>query len=478
MADALQHHRYSASGAEGWRVCAGKLVMEDGCADTSSDSADMGSVAHYLAAYCLQNALPARTYLGEKVHCWSLAGERDGQSFAFEMIPKEAVIRSSWPVTEEMADYVQGYVDFVTKAAEGKELMVEQRVHFGSAIGLEGAFGTTDAAIVAYDASTVHIVDLKYGYGEVKAAENPQMMLYAAGVLEDLSILYDFRNLRAITQTIYQPRIDNISSWTYTPEDLKGFLTNTQAAIQRAEEARAFFHVPNIQFQTREEWAAEYLQPSEKGCKWCKRRGDCPALAAEMVSPFIEATSDGFTDLDMAESPKALLASPVADFNAQIDAAIAAVPTLPFETVAKIFGAIRRFEDWIKAIESRMLQGLLEGETHPDYKLVQGKQGNRKWASEEEAEAVMKAMRLKLDEMYEKSIISPTTAEKLLKSRPKAWAKLQPLITRSEGKPSVAPSSDKRPAIEVGHPLDGFEALPEIDAVPETSVTADEFDFI
>ena len=58
-------------------------------------------------------------------------------------------------------------------------------------------------------------------------------------------------------------------------------------------------------------------------------------------------------------------------------------------------------------------------------------------------------MRLKQEEMYDFSIISPTTAEKRLKDSPKRWSRLQPLITQSDGKPSVAPLSDRRPAIEV-----------------------------
>jgi hypothetical protein len=72
------------------------------------------------------------------------------------------------------------------------------------------------------------------------------------------------------------------------------------------------------------------------------------------------------------------------------------------------------------------------------------------------AEALLKSFRLRQDEMYELSLISPTTAEKVLKDSPKRWAKAQEHITRSEGKPSVAPATDKRPALDVQTVADDF----------------------
>jgi hypothetical protein len=343
----------------------------------------------------------------------------------------------------------------------------------------ESAFGTTDTGIIAYDGSSIHVIDLKYGYGEVFAPNNAQLLLYAAGIINDLGFIYDFDNLKTISLTIYQPRIDNVSTWTCAKSDLDVFLEKAKAAIIRSEEARAFFNTPNLQFQTQEEWEDEYLTPTEKGCKWCKRKGDCRKHAEVLVTEFIEANVDDFDDLDSLSTPstpKQMLALPAADFNAQLDTAIARVPSLPFDTVCKLFGSIRKFEDWLSAIEARVFQGLMDGETHPDYKLVQGKQGNRKWASDDEAEAAMKAMRLKQDEMYDKSIISPTAAEKLLKKRPKLWPKLQPLIVRCEGKIAVAPITDKREAYIPQNPLDMLPDLSEQHEDPAS--TEVECDFI
>ena len=66
-------------------------------------------------------------------------------------------------------------------------------------------------------------------------------------------------------------------------------------------------------------------------------------------------------------------------------------------------------------------------------------------------------MRLKIEEMYDFKVISPTTAEKLLaKDSPRRWTKLQPLIGQAEGKPTVAPEADPRPPLSVKPVADEF----------------------
>ena len=91
---------------------------------------------------------------------------------------------------------------------------------------------------------------------------------------------------------------------------------------------------------------------------------------------------------------------------------------------------------------------------------------------------MLKAFRLKTEEMYDMSPISPTTAEKLLKPTidpatgealkprlgPRQWKKAIGLITRSEGSASVAPESDKRPALVLQAATDDFDA---VDTPPE-----------
>lgn len=59
-------------------------------------------------------------------------------------------------------------------------------------------------------------------------------------------------------------------------------------------------------------------------------------------------------------------------------------------------------------------------------------------------------------------LISPTRAEKLIKkASPRRWPKVEPLITRPDGKPVVAPQSAPRPALNMctENDFDNVDAL-------------------
>jgi hypothetical protein len=123
--------------------------------------------------------------------------------------------------------------------------------------------------------------------------------------------------------------------------------------------------------------------------------------------------------------------------------------------------AVPLVEDWCKAVRARLEAELLAGKPVPGFKLVQGRNGARKWADEKTAEAALKKMKLKVEEMYDLKLITPPAAEKLAKAGtigPKQWPSLQGLIVQKPGPPSVAPESDKRPAYS---PADDFETINE-----------------
>lgn len=158
---------------------------------------------------------------------------------------------------------------------------------------------------------------------------------------------------------------------------------------------------------------------------------------------------DDFEDLD------------VIDLNAQIDIATGEVTSIENERLGKLFSAIPLIENWIKAISGAVHNKLHLGESIPGFKIVQGKQGNRAWSNAKEAEVLLKSMRLKIDQMYDLKLISPTTAEKLKKENVlgiRQWSKVESLITRADGKPTVVPESDKRSALNL-NPQNDFENL-------------------
>ena len=462
MMSGEQHHRYSASGSAGWLTCAGKLAMEKGFSDTSSPAADEGSAAHFLASECLLSNLGTKEYLKaalyQEIVCWEMSGDRDGQSFVGSPLPEGAVVRSTWKVGEEMIEHVRDYCNYVNDQVKGGELLVEKRVHFGTAIGVPGAFGTSDASILNVKKREIVVIDLKYGFGEVSADHNTQMMLYALGILEEFELDLDLSGIDKVRMVIYQPRLKvapQCPEWTCTIAELYAFGDVAKAAVVKAERALEQWAKP--QPKDRDVWEAEFLQPSEKGCQWCKVKRGCRALAKETFTAMLApATDDGLMNLDD------LLDERGSEFVESLEAAILDVRQLQFEQIERIYAVRGMFKAWMDAIEDRMLTDMLEGQKSRNWKLVKGRQGNRAWADEVSTEEFMKkGLRLKQDEMYQKKIISPTEAEKLLaKKRPVVWKKLEGLISRSEGKPTLAPMTDKRPSINPHD--DDLAFLPEL----------------
>jgi hypothetical protein len=307
---------------------------------------------------------------------------------------------------DKQAKDVQFYVDHVRDivVATNGELHIEQRLPIGWLTGEEGAHGTADAVIVTPD--ELIIVDAKFGFKLVDADSNPQLMIYAAAAWDELNVAYDFQRVRI---AISQPRLMAKPEFTFGMVDMHKFIVEVAFSAE----------------QTR--YSPDLFVPSTKGCQWCRAKPVCPALRNEVLAAFDEST-------------------PLAD--------------TPEDKLTYVMERADMIEAWIKSIRAEVERRLLAGEPVTGYKLVQGKRGNRMWANPEDAEAALKAMRVKHDQMYDYKLASPTSIEKLVKADeigPRQWTKIQALITQSEGQPSVAPKSDKRPALVTSAAASDFD---------------------
>lgn len=412
----MAHAKLSPSGAHRWMACPGSVVLEARYPDEGSVYAREGSAAHELAAIVLEGNEPnAQGYVGMKVEF-----EDNGETV-------------QWPVTQDMADHVDDYVKFVRERAEGKTLLVERKVPIGHITGEPGATGTSDAIIIDTDQETIEVIDFKYGMGvQVFAEDNEQAQFYGLGTLEEYGLVGDFSY---VTMVIHQPRMNHVAEWTIPVGQLFDF---GEAAAMAAENCRSaeMADLGELGGMAIE----DFLYPGEDQCRFCKAKAGCPALRAEItevVGGSAAATVEEFADftpetVDMQTGDNYL---PIA--------------------MAKV-GLV---EAWCKAVRAEVERRLLAGQKVDGFKLVEGKRGNRKWGEEKAVEDLFKSFRLRQDEMYDFSLISPTKAEKLFKENPKRWAKVKGLITQSEGKPSVAPATDKRQEIAVPSVADDFSDL-------------------
>lgn len=302
--------------------------------------------------------------------------------------------------TREMLEHARDYAELILdKVAKRKNAEVFLEIELNLDKYVPESFGTADCIIISDEC--LEVIDYKYGKGvTVSAQNNTQMQLYALGAFERFEALYEID--RVIT-TIYQPRLAKNPS---SAEVLIGLLMEWGKTYVR----------PRAELAMKGEGKFE---PSEETCRFCKFKSDCRARARKQLDLF-----------DAHEDTSALT----------------------IEEAAKILEEAADMKAWLSDLEEKVYGELMAGQSVKGWKLVEGR-SIRKLGAESKVVKALTDAGIDKKLLYTSTLLTLTQMEKDFGKKFVDEA-LGDLIIKPQGKPTLAPESDKRPAMSI---LDDFD---------------------
>lgn len=410
------HALLSASSSKQWLHCPPSVRLQENFPNESSVYAEEGTFAHEVCEY------KVRKYLHERV--------KRPQSEEFD--------------TEEIEQITDVYAEFVISIIEqmrenGCEPLafVEERVDY-SHIAPSG-FGTADMLIIGKDADgrgLLHVCDFKTGKGVfVDADHNSQMMLYAIGALAAYGFLYDIEIVR---MSIIQPRLDNISTFECSRQELEDWGESIKPTALLAFEGKGEQHPGD--------W-----------CRFCRAKPVCKACADEALA----LCREDFLDLDAgAFDDTAEESDMTAPYEADTQTAVFKQPGLiPISELAEILPTLNRISSWIEAVFAFVSsEAINHGVPIPGYKVVEGR--SKRVFTDTKA-VVDTAVQNGYTDLYKQSLITLTEFEKMM-GKKKFNELLGEYVAKPPGKLALVPESDPREPVDLtATPDQEFSALPD-----------------
>lgn len=366
-----KHAYLSASASHRWLACPPSAKLCANILDQASEYAQQGTDCHELCAYLVEKALG-----------------KDVIDPTENLTYYDAEMQNC---AEEYRNYVLEQIEAAKEFCKDPQVMIEQRLDFSRWV--ENGFGTGDCVIVADE--VLQIIDYKHGLGILVSAGddehggNSQMMCYALGALEVFGDIYDINQIK---MTIFQPRRDNISTYTISKEDLLKWADEVLAPTARLA------YVGEGEFK-----AGDH-------CTFCKVKATCRKRAEY--------------NLELAK------------YDFEMPA------TLDDTEIAAILEKVDEMISWGNDIKDYALQQAQSGVHFEGWKIVEGR-SNRKYTDEN---AVADTVKDAGFDPYEKKLLGITAMSTLL-GKKKFEELLGGLIYKPPGKPTLVPESDKRPAM-------------------------------
>lgn len=366
-----KHAYLSASASHRWLACPPSAKLCANIPDQASEYAQQGTDCHELCAYLVEKAL-GREVIDPTENLTYYDAEMQN-------------------CAEEYRNYVLEQIEAAKEFCKDPQVMIEQRLDFSRWV--ENGFGTGDCVIVADE--VLQIIDYKHGLGVLVSAGddehggNSQMMCYALGALEVFGDIYDINQIK---MTIFQPRRENISTYTISRDNL----------LKWANEVLA----PTAQLA----YVGEGEFKAGGHCQFCKVKATCRKRAEYNLE--------------------------LANYDFEMPA------TLDDTEIAAILERVDEMISWGNDIKEYALKQAQSGVHFEGWKVVEGR-SNRKYTDEEAVAFKVKDAGF---DPYEKKLLGVTTMSTLL-GKKKFEELLGGLIYKPPGKPTLVPESDKRPAM-------------------------------
>ena len=408
------HAVLSASSSKQWLHCPPSIRLQENFPNESSVYAAEGTFAHEVCEY------KVRKYLKERV--------KRPQSEEFD--------------TEEIEQITDMYAEFVISIIEKMKengceplAFVEERVNY-SHIAPSG-FGTADMLIIGKDENgkgLLHVVDFKTGKGVfVDANHNSQMMLYALGGLAAYGFIYEIEIVR---MSIVQPRLDNISTFECTRQELEEWGESIKPIAKLAYEGKG-------------------KQKPGDWCRFCRAKPVCKACADEALA----LCREDFLDLDTEAFDTVEESDMTAPYKADTQTAVFKQPGLiPLSELAEILPTLNRISSWIEAVFAFVSsEAVNHGVLIPGYKVVEGR--SKRVFTDTKA-VVDTAVQNGYTDLYKQSLITLTEFEKMM-GKKRFNELLGKFVAKPPGKLALVPDSDPREAVDLTTAEQEFSALPD-----------------
>lgn len=294
----------------------------------------------------------------------------------------------------------------------------------------------------------------------------------------DFIQLPDGRRLRQVRLFISQPKLRaEPFEATVTVRQLLDMAGKFRAGAARVEEAARRFD-----YMGRSVWEKAFLNPdpNEEECAFCRHKARCNAALEKVRSTIIPFGA-------VEDLPEVLPAKRGEKPEEKAARRGKVTGYMPRDLVAlnNAMKAAGFVEDWLLAVRAEAERVLLAGGVMEDFGLELGRQGNRTFKDPEGVtELLRKKFRLKLEDVFNLKLKTPTQLEELTKPGydeeadkavppllgDKRWAQVCALVSRGDPKPSVKSKALIKKPYKPDD-IKSFAAVPEDEPEPSNPTT-------